>query len=156
MPTYGYSIIGLDPNKTAKASGRDLDISPKAAREVCKTIRGMPLMDAKEYLEKVIQMKEMVPFKRYKKHRAHHANKLRRWKWYTGGYPVKASKYILKVLENAEANAESKGLDITRLRIIHAAAQKGLVIKKYIPRAFGRSSPYFRRLTHVEIVVEEQ
>ena len=77
-------------------------------------------------------------------------------KEYTGGYPVKASKYILKVLENAEANAESKGLDITRLRIIHAAAQKGLVIKKYIPRAFGRSSPYFRRLTHVEIVVEEQ
>lgn len=155
MPNFKYSIIGLDPETTAKASGRDLRISHKKAVEVCRAIKGMWLVDAEEFLERVIAKKEMVPFRRYFKHIPHHANKLRRWKWHAGGYPVKAAKYILKVLKNVEANAENKGLDISRTRIIHAAAQKGMKIKKFIPRAFGRSSPYFQQLTHVEIVVEE-
>ncbi|MEM2574075.1 MAG: hypothetical protein QXF77_06650 [Candidatus Jordarchaeales archaeon] len=47
MPKFGYSIYGLDPALTAKASGRDLRISPKAAREVCNTIKGMMLYEAK-------------------------------------------------------------------------------------------------------------
>ena len=156
MPKFGYSVMGLDPAKTALASGRDLRISFKAAREICATIKGMKLLDAKDYLENVIAMKEMVPFKRFYKKQAHHADKLRRWRWFAGRYPVKAAKYILKVLENAEANAEDKGLDVSKLRIIHAAAQKGMKIKKYIPRAFGRSSPYFEQLTHVEIAVKEE
>ncbi|MGQ4914941.1 MAG: 50S ribosomal protein L22 [Candidatus Asgardarchaeia archaeon] len=156
MPNFKYSIIGLDPETTAKASGRDLRISYKKAVEVCRTIKGMKLIDAEEFLERVIEMKEMVPYRRYFKSGGHHANKLRRWKWHTGGYPVKAAKHILKVLKNVEANAEVKGLDISRVRIIHAAAHKSMKIKKFIPRAFGRSSPYFKQLTHVEIVVEEE
>ena len=156
MPEFGYSIMGLDPETTAIASGRDLRISPKKAREVCKTIKGMYLLEAEEFLERVIEKKEMVPFRRYKKHMPHHGGTLSRWKYPHGGYPVKAAKYILKVLRNAEANAENKGLDVTKLRIIHAAAQRARKIKKYIPRAFGRATPYFDQLTHVEIVVEEE
>jgi hypothetical protein len=41
MPSWKYSIQGLDPDRTAIASGRDLRISPKAAREICHHIRGM-------------------------------------------------------------------------------------------------------------------
>ena len=29
------------------------------------------------------------------------------------------------------------------------------LIRNYIPRAFGRSSPYFHHLTHIEVAVEE-
>ena len=68
---------------------------------------------------------------------------------------MKASKNILKILRNAEANADSKGLDIDRLKIIHSAAQRGRTYKKYIERAFGKSSPYFENTTHIEIVLEE-
>jgi len=52
-------------------------------------------------------------------------------------------------------NAEYKGLDVERLRIIHASAYPGMKIKRYIERAYGRSSPRFETLCHVELVLEE-
>jgi len=153
MPTWGYSIIEVDPDRMAKASGRDLRISFKAAREVCAYIKGMKLSDAKKYLEDVIKMKKPIPFKRFTGKQAHHRGIEG---WPIVRYPVKAAKEILKVLSSVEANAEYKGLDIEKLRIIHIAAQKGPKIKKYIPRAFGRATPYFEQLTHIEVVVMEE
>ncbi len=154
MPTWGYSIRNLDPEKTALASGRDLPISLKEAREICKVIKGMKLSKAKELLEAVIEKKQPIPYRRYHGKVAHHRG-LERWKWPAGRYPVKAAREILKVLENAENNAVNKGLDAEKLKIIHAAAHKGPVYKKYTPRAFGRATPWFRKYTHVEIAVAE-
>ena len=54
MPKWGYSITDVDPEKMVKASGRELRISHKHAREVCKTIKGMNLDQAKDYLHQVI------------------------------------------------------------------------------------------------------
>ncbi|MCD6479802.1 50S ribosomal protein L22 [Candidatus Bathyarchaeota archaeon] len=152
MPSWKYSVKGLDPDRTAIASGRDLRISPKAAREICNYIRGMNLQKAKEVLREVIELKRAIPYRRHKK-KIPHRRGLQGF--YAGRYPVKAAAAILKVLEAVEANAEFKGLYTDRLRIVHIAAQRGPVIKKYIPRAFGRSSPYFERLTHIEVAVEE-
>jgi len=152
MPSYGYSIIGIDPDRTAKASGRNMRCSPKHCREICNEIRGMMLDKAMDLLNEVIKEKAWIPYRRHKKKRAHHSGMK---KWHTGGHPVKASRHILKVLRNAEANADNKGLDIDRLKIIHAASQKGRTYKKYIERAFGRSTPYFEHTSHVEIVLEE-
>ncbi|MDH5390249.1 MAG: 50S ribosomal protein L22 [Candidatus Bathyarchaeota archaeon] len=152
MPKWGYSITELDPDRTVKASGRELRVSPKHAREVCKTIKGMKLDQAKDYLQQVILKKKPVPFRRYKKNVGHrHGIE----KAYAGRYPVKAAQKILKVVESAEVNAEYKGLDVERLRIIHASAYPGMKIKRYIERAFGRSSPRFETLCHVELVLEE-
>jgi len=153
MPKFGYSIFGLDPDKTAKASGRDLAVSPKAAREVCNVIKGMRLSEAKDFLEDVIKKKKPVPYFKYKKEIPHRRGLEG---WCAGKYPVKAAQEILKVLEGVEANAEVKVLDSEKLRIIHAAAQRARKIKKFIPRAFGRSSPSVEKLTHVEIVVLEE
>lgn len=153
MPNFGYSIIALDPDKTAKSSGRDLRISPKAAREICSTIRYMRLDMAKSILQGVIEKKRPIPYKRYKRE-VPHRHGLE--KWSAGRYPVKAARQILRLLENAEANATYKGLDVEKLKIIHAASQRARKIKRRIPRAFGRSSPNFEQLAHVEIVVEEE
>jgi len=133
-----------------RASGRELRISPKAAREICAAIKGMMLDEAKEYLSQVIAKKRAVPYRRYKKKLPH-----RRGLGGAGRYPVKAASRILEVLENAEANAEYKGFDIERLRIIHASAYPGAKIRRYIPRAFGRATPKFETLCHVEIVLEQ-
>ena len=152
MPKWGYSITDMDVEKTVKASGRELRISHKHAREVCKTIKGMNLDQAKDYLQQVIQKKKPVPFRRFNKH-VPHRHGLE--KAFSGRYPVNAAQQILKVLEGAEANAEYKGLDMERLRIIHASTSQGMKIKRFIPRAFGRSSPRFRTLSHVELVLEE-
>ncbi len=135
-----------------KASGRELRISPKHAREVCKTIKGMNLDQAKDYLQQVILKKTAVPFRRHKK-KVGHRHGIE--KASAGRYPVKTARKILKVLEGAEINAEYKGLDAERLRIIHASAYPGMKIKRYIERAFGRSSPRFETLCHVELVLGE-
>ena len=112
----------------------------------------MQLNKAKEYLEAVIAKKKPVPFRFHKKKVGHRKGLS---KWYAGRYPVKAAKEVLKVLQNVEANAEAKGLDIDSLKIIHAAVHRGRVIRKYISRAFGRSSPYYEELIHIEIVASQ-
>ncbi len=152
MPKWGYSITDMNLEKTAKASGRELRVSPKHAREVCNTIKGMKLDRAKDYLKQVILKKKAVPFRRFNK-KVGHRHGLE--KAFSGRYPVKAAQQILGVLEGVEANAEYKGLDMERLRIIHASAYPGMKIKRFIPRAFGRSSPRFNTLSHVELVLEE-
>jgi len=155
VPKWGYSITEeeLDPEKTAKASGRDARVSHKSAREICKTIRGMMLTKAKKYLRDVIAKRRAVPFTKFKK-KAGHRHGLE--KAYAGRYPVKAAKQILKTLEGAEANAEYKGLDTERLRIIHASSHQGMKVKRYKPRAHGRASPKFETTCHIEIALEEQ
>jgi large subunit ribosomal protein L22 len=155
MPKWGYSIIEeeLDPEKTAKASGREIRVSHKAAREVCHTVKGMMLSKAKTYLRDVIDKKKAVPFTRYKKKLGHRGGLD---KAFAGRYPIKTSQKILHVIEAAEANAENKGLDIDRLRIIHASAYPGIKIKRYTPRAHGRASPKYETTTHIEIVLEEK
>ena len=155
MPKWGYSVIKeeLDPEKTAKASGREIRVSHKNTREVCHAIKGMTLAHAKEYLKNVITKKQPVPFKRFRK-KAGHRHGLE--KAFAGRYPIKAAAKILNVLEGAEANAENKGLDVDRLRIMHAAAYPGMKIKRFTPRAHGRASPKYDTLTHIEIVLDEK
>jgi large subunit ribosomal protein L22 len=155
MPNWGYSVSGLDKDRTAIASGRDLKVSPKNTREVCNTIKGMRLDKAKELLEGVILLKTPVPFRRHNK-RTPHRHGMSQHKYPTGRFPEKSARMVFEVLENAESNAEYKGLDPDRLKIIHAAVSRGRKIKRFIERAHGRSSPYYTTLTHIEIVLEEK
>ena len=155
MPKWGYSVIDemLNQEKTAKASGRELKVSHKAAREVCRTVKGMMLTEAKQYLRDVQTKKKSIPYRRYNKKLPHRHGLV---KSFSGRYPIKASAEILGILQSAQANAENKGLDVDRLRIIHAAAYQGVKLKRYKPRAQGRSSPKFDITTHVEIVLDEK
>jgi large subunit ribosomal protein L22 len=155
MPKWGYSIIQemLNPEKTAKASGRELKVSHKAAREVAKTLKGMELSQAKEFLRDVIAKKKPVPYTRFIKKLGHKGSMQKR---FVGRYPTKTAERILQVLQAAQANAENKGLDVDRLRIFHAAAYPGMKLKRYTPRAHGRASPKYDITTHVEIVLEEK
>ncbi|HYB67245.1 MAG TPA: hypothetical protein VEC43_02875 [Candidatus Acidoferrales bacterium] len=53
MPNWGYSVKEFDPDRAVRCSGRELNISPKAATEICSKLRGMRLDQAKELLEAV-------------------------------------------------------------------------------------------------------
>lgn len=152
MPKWGYSSLRLNEVGVVKASGRDMKISPKAATEICSAIRNMRLDNAKRFLQDVMDKKRPVPYRHYKKKVGH---KAAIQGGYAGRYPVKASREVLKILNGLEANAEDRGFDTERLKIIHAAAHRGRIIKRYIPRAFGRSSPKNNVLCHVELAAEE-
>jgi large subunit ribosomal protein L22 len=155
MPKWGYSVITetLNPEKTAKASGREIKVSHKAAREVCKAIKGMDLTKAKTYLLEVMAKRKAVPYTRYNKSLGHRAGITHA---FAGRYPIKASEQILNVLKAAQANAENKGLDADNLKIIHSCAYPGMKIKRFTPRAHGRASPKYNITTHIEIVLEEK
>ena len=152
MAKIKYAFTDGDKNKTAKALGRGLKISPKHAIEICNKIRGMKVENARNYLEDVIEMKKAVPFKRHNK-KVGHRRGLEGWP--TGRYPVKAATQILDVLNSAEANAEYKGLDSENLKIMHISSHKGYVIRGWTPRAFGRASPFNTPTTHIQIVLGE-
>lgn len=138
--------------KTARAMAKSLKISPKHCVEICNAIRGMDVSKAKAYLEDVIDMKQSVPFKRHNKKVGHRKGQKG---WPSGRYPVKAAAEVLKVLVNAEANAEYKGMDTEKLVIEHISSHRGVVIRGAIPRAFGRVTPFNTPTTHIQIVVQE-
>ena len=152
MPTWRYSIKIEDEETIAKASLREVSISPKHAIELAREVRGMLLDEAKTYLEDIVAMKRSVPFKRYNK-KVPHRKGLD--KWHAGRYPVKTAKYFLKLLDNLENNADFKGLDTSKLKIIHCIALKGRKREKYTPRALGRTSPSFNIPVNLEIIAKE-
>ncbi len=148
---YSQKIDESDESKTARVFGKNLRISRKHSVEIAKAIRGMKVEDAKAYLLRVQEKKQAVPFRKHKRKVGHK----RLAKWYAGRYPVKASAKFFHLLEEAESNAEYKGLDSERLRIIHISAYKGRTFPGFIPRAYGRASQYNHETTNVELIVKE-
>ncbi|MDG6929093.1 MAG: 50S ribosomal protein L22 [Nitrososphaerota archaeon] len=152
MPQFGYSFNQFDSAVHVRASGREVDISPKDAREVCQSVKGLLVPAARRLLEEVVDLKRPVAFRRFKLKRGHR-KELQGFA--TGGYPSKAAASILAVLDNLQNNAEHKGLNIDRMKIIHASAYAGRKLPRYKPRAFGRTSPSMRVFVHVELVGKE-
>ncbi|AFH42505.1 50S ribosomal protein L22 [Fervidicoccus fontis] len=155
MGGWNYSLKLEDESKIAKAVMRDLPISPKKVHNLARAVNGMMLQDAKKYLERVIAKEEAVPHFIHRKKIPHHKGLSERWGIPVGKYPVKAAKFLLKALNNVEANAESKELDAEKLKIIHLSVQQGYTLKRYMPRAFGRSTPKFKRYSNIEVIVKE-
>ncbi len=156
MPRWRYSVKFRDESDIAKAVIRNVPVHPKVMTEVAVAIRGMRLEEARRYLRRVKEKKEAVPFRRAHGKQAHRRGLADRWGWPAGRYPEKAVRYMLKLLDNVENNAANKNLDVERLRIIHVAAHKGITLKRFMPRAWGRATPKNRVHSHIEIVVKEE
>ena len=138
-----------DPDKTAKAYGYELHCSMKDSINLAHAIRGMKTQDAKTYLGEIIDMKRPLPAVTHKRKRAHQKG------IGSGSFPQKAARYMLKTLENAENNAEYKGFDVENMKIVHASAYGGRILRGYMPRAHGRATNKNKKTTNIEIVVEE-
>ena len=67
------------------------------------------------------------------------------------------SEEILKILKSAVSNAENNHqLDIDRLFIKEATVGKSMVLKRFRPRARGRSGKILKPFSRIRILVEEQ
>ena len=151
MGRFNYAFQNYDATKHVRSSLREKDISHKHAREVAVSIKGLSIEKARDYLLAVINKKRAVEFKRYKNQVGHKADP----GMMAGRYPQKTAKEFIKVLDNLESNAEYKGMDLDRLKIINATVHKGVLVKRFTPRAMGRASPKINVLTHVELVAQE-
>ena len=118
MPQFGYAFQNYDKTKHVRASIREKDISHKHAREIAVAIKGRSIEKARELLENVMSRKEAIPYRRYNNEVAHRSNI--RDGFFAGRFPKKAASEFLKILDNLESNAEYKGMDLDRLRIVSA------------------------------------
>jgi large subunit ribosomal protein L22 len=151
MAKFKYAFQNFDSTRHVRASLREKQISHKHAREIAVAIKGLSIEKARDYLQNVISMKNAVPFRRYNKQVGHKSDP----GVMSGRYPQKSATEFLKLLDNLESNAEYKGMDLDRLKIINATVHKGVLIKRFIPRAMGRATPKNNVLTHVELVAQE-
>jgi len=146
MQNYSTKV---DPDKTAKAYGYELHCSVKDSTNIARAIRGKKTEDAKKYLQEIVDMKRPLPAVYYNGKRSHQKG------IGPGSFPQKAAQYVLKIIKNAENNAEYKGFDPENMKIIHISAYGGRVIKGVMPRAHGRATDKNTRTTNIEIIIEE-
>jgi len=151
MGGWNYAFQNFDSTKHVRAAIREKTISHKHAREIAVAIKGLSLEKARDYLLSVVELKRSIPFRRYKNQVGHRSDP----GTMSGRYPQKAATEILKLLDNLESNAEYKGIDLDRLKIINATVHKGRLMKRFIPRAMGRATPKNNAFTHVELVAQE-
>ncbi len=60
-----------------------------------------------------------------------------------------------KLLASAVANAQVAGSSAENLMVKNVSVNKGLVMKRMMPRAFGRGAPIHKHMSHVEITLAE-
>ena len=141
--------VEADPEKSAKAFGYEIHCSPKDSMNIAYALKGLEVKKAKKLLEDIIEMKRPLPA-------VFHKGKISHQKGISGGsFPKKAAQYILKIIENAENNAEYKGFDVENMKISHIAAYRGRTIRGIMPRAQGRATDKNTVTTNIEIVLEE-
>jgi len=131
---------------SATVNGKDMPISTKHAIEICNFIRGKNLLKCKEYLERVLEKKKAIPFKRYNRDMGHRPGSVG-----PGRYPNKASRLILDLLESLEVNAQNKGLDTATLYLKTVVPNKGSNVWHY-----GRQRRRRMKLTHIFMLAEEK
>ncbi len=69
----------------------------------------------------------------------------------------KSSGMVIKLLKSAVANAKNNfSLDTDRLYIKSITADMGKVMKRYFPRARGSAFVIRRKMSHVNVVLEER
>ena len=132
--------------KAARAYGRSLPISFKKSIEISNFIRGNKLATARQKLERVMKMKQAVPYRRYAKGGTGHKRNIG-----PGRYPIKTCAEFIRLLKSAEANAQQKGLDASKLYI------SAIVPKKAAGQwHYGRKRRRKMKVTHVEIIAQEK
>ena len=123
----------------------------KHAREIAVAIKGLSIEKARDYLQAVVNKERAIAYRRFNTQVGHRSDP----GMMSGRYPQKSAREFIKVLDNLESNAEYKGMDLDRLKIINATVHKGVLVKRFTPRAMGRASPKNNVLTHVELVAQE-
>jgi large subunit ribosomal protein L17e len=141
----------------AKASGANLRVHFKNVVEVAAAVKGKTLERAKKYLSNVLEHKEAIPVTNSKGGRGRHSQaKNLKAPGSLVFWPRNATKFVLDLLTNAEANAESKGLDVTKLYVSHAQANQAPKGRRRTYRAHGRIGPYMSVPAHIELILTEK
>jgi len=149
-----YAAQSIPSAKSARSRGSYLRVSFKNTRETAQAINGWKLQRAVSYLENVIGHKEAVPMRRY----AGSTGRCAQGKQFgvsKARWPVKSAEFLLSLLKNAEANADTKGLDTGNLIVKHIQVNQAPKQRRRTYRAHGRINPYMSNPCHIELILTE-
>lgn len=124
--------------------------SHKDSLEVLNSLIGLRIDRADAFLERVLKHEQAIPYKKKNSGVAHRKG------MGSGKYSDKTVKLMLGVLRNASANAQSKGLDLSKTFVTHAAAHRGLFRRPGGSRVFPKGPQNHSRRSNVEITLEER
>lgn len=65
--------------------------------------------------------------------------------------PKRAADPVLKLLKSAVANATNSGSKTEGLYVKNVSVDKGIVLKRMMPRAHGRGFPIHKHTSHISI-----
>ncbi|GAV53052.1 hypothetical protein ZYGR_0AI03340 [Zygosaccharomyces rouxii] len=150
-----YGATSTNPTKSASARGSYLRVSFKNTRETAQAVNGWELTKAQKYLAQVLEHQRAIPFRRYNKSMGR-ASQGKEFGVTKARWPVKSVLHIQNVVQNAAANAESKGLDATKLYISHIQVNKSPKQRRRTYRAHGRINKYESSPCHIELVLTER
>ena len=69
--------------------------------------------------------------------------------------PKKGASILYKVISSASANAKNNfGQNINSLEIANIQIDKGMVLKRSLPRSRGRTSPIMKRTSNIKVEVK--
>ncbi|CAK5284100.1 unnamed protein product [Mycena citricolor] len=114
--------------------------------------RGLKLTKAYTYLADVKEHKQIIPFRRFAGG-VGRASQAKQFKATQGRWPEKSVKFILRLLKNAESNADAKNLELEDLYIKNIVVQQAPKTRRRTYRAHGRINPYQGHPTHIEIIL---
>ncbi|CDZ97671.1 60s ribosomal protein l17 l23 [Phaffia rhodozyma] len=152
MVRYASALVAANPEKTSKSRGEYLRTHFKNMREVAAVLSGMKLTKAYTYLADVQEHKQVIPFRRYAGGIGR-ASQAKQFGTTKGRWPEKSVRFILRLLKNAESNAEAKEISAEELVIKNIVVQQAPKTHRRTFRAHGRINPYKGHPCHIEVVL---
>ena len=58
---------------------------------------------------------------------------------------------LKKVLDSAVANADQRKMDLDTLIVVDVQIDKAGMLKRFLPRAHGRATPFKKQLSHITV-----
>jgi len=150
-----YSTSDINTAKSAKTRGSYLRVHFKNTHETAVAISGLKLKKALAYLNNVKQHKECIPFRRFKGGVGRTAQ-ASVFGVTQGRWPLKSVNFVLDLLKNAQANAETKGLNVDSLVVKHIQVNQAPKQRRRTFRAHGRINAYMSSPCHIEIILVEE
>ncbi|KDD75563.1 ribosomal protein L22p/L17e [Helicosporidium sp. ATCC 50920] len=145
------------PSSPPQAQGSDLRVHFKNCRETAAALKGLTLAKAKSYMAAVLARERCIPFTKYASH-VGRTSQAKNEGSHTGQgrWPVKSVRIMRALLQNAEANAEAKGLDVDTLYISHIQVNQAPRGRRRTYRAHGRINPFMSSPSHIELILSEK
>jgi ribosomal protein uL22 len=112
----------------------------------------MKLSKAYTYLADVQEHKQVIPFRRFAGGIGR-ASQAKQFGTTKGRWPEKSVRFILRLLKNAESNAEAKDIAVEDLIIKNICVQQAPKTHRRTFRAHGRINPYKGHPTHIEVIL---